>query len=87
MRVAILRMQQRESNNPEPLQEMVPAMRFTPIQPHITNQQQLANGLTEESFSVRFLNGVEYTICETTQPIPTEATSPVLSDNNTNKGQ
>jgi len=23
-------------------------MRFTPIQPHITNQQQLANGLTEE---------------------------------------
>lgn len=33
------------ANNPEPLQEMVPAMTFTPI---ITNQKQLANGLTEE---------------------------------------
>ena len=35
------------ANNPAPLQEMVPAMRFTPIQPQITTKQ-LANGLTEE---------------------------------------
>ena len=60
-----------ESSNTEPLQEMVPAMTFPSF--HITNQQQLANGLTEEKPNV----DCNRTVCVERAPHTGNAYSPI----------